>query len=126
MDAVKFLKELERMCDSFGGGCSEDCEIYKLRVQNKRPDIIANYIPACDFIVRGNPEECVPIVEKWSAEHPKKTRLQDFLEKFPNASLGISGTPRFLPRPFGYCGRETCQGCDHWGSSDCWILPVEE
>ena len=125
MDAVKFLEELERMCDSFGGNCSEDCEIYKLRVQNKRTDIIANYIPACDFVVRRDPEECVSIVEKWSAEHPVKTRLMDFVEKFPNAhSEQVS---HVYPRVFGYCGeRKNCIGCDYHGSGECWHLPLEE
>lgn len=132
MDAVKFLKELERMCDSFGGGCSEDCEIYKLRVQNKRPDIIANYIPACDFIVRGNPEECVSIVEKWSAEHPAKTRLMDFLEKHSNAILDRNGIPYANPCLCGYCGEGTdeytCSHCEHSRKTldFCWNLPLED
>ena len=110
MDAVKFLKELHRMCLATDG-----CRTCAIRHAGS---YCPSYLPKI--------EETVAIVEKWSAEHPVKTRLMDFLEKFPNASLGSSGTPLYLPRPFGYCGRETCQGCDHWGSSDCWSLPVEE
>lgn len=117
MDAVKFLEEFRRMCDSH-----KECETCPFHSPPKYYclwDVLAD--SECEIT-----ERAVSIVEKWSAEHPVKTRLRDFLEKFPNASLGSSGTPLYLPRPFGYCGRETCQGCDHWGSSDCWILPVEE
>ena len=114
MDAVRYIVEYDRMCRSFS-----DCRDCPIRARAPFPS-------SCQQFRVNNPEETVAIVEAWAKEHPQRTRLQDFLEKFPNASLGSSGTPRFLPRPFGYCGRETCQGCDHWGSSDCWTLPVEE
>lgn len=117
MDAVKFLEELKRLCES-KQRCT-DCPLSR----DTNNDCPLGY----PYGWKGeNTKKAISIVEKWSAEHPMKTRLMDFLEKFPNASLGSSGTPLYLPRPFGYCGRETCQGCDHWGSSDCWILPVEE
>lgn len=120
MDAVKFLKELKRMCENTDA-CS-GCPARFLRsgfFACKLEHIPESY-EGFAF------DDLVSFVEKWSAEHPVKTRLMDFLEKFPNASLGSSGTPLYLPRPFGYCDRETCQGCDHWGSSDCWNLPLEE
>lgn len=122
MDAVKFLKELERMCDSFGEGYCGGCEIYKLREK-----AVGRYTPSCDNIVKKLPEECVTIVEKWYAEHPAKTRLMDLLEKFPKFSMGANNSPMVLPRLFGYCGRGRCQGCEHQNEEEsCWNLPLEE
>ena len=37
--------------------------------------------------------ESSAIIDKWCAEHPQKTYLQDFLEKFPNAKLDDDGEP---------------------------------
>ena len=34
-----------------------------------------------------NPEKAVEIVEKWSAEHPVKTRQSEFLKMFPDVEL---------------------------------------
>ena len=59
MDALEFIRERNRMCQSFGNG--EGCM-------------------SCPFYKEGNrcmailwKEEIVPIVEKWSKEHPCKT-----------------------------------------------------
>lgn len=54
------------------------------------------------------PEEAVKIVEKWSEEHPRKTLLQDFLEKYPNAKIESDGTPGFCPNALGYRDIEIC------------------
>lgn len=121
MDAVKFLKERERMCDSFGECNCEGCEIYKLREK-----AVGRYTPSCNNIVRKLPEECIAIVEKWSAEHPRKTRLQDFLEKHPAATVRQNGLPPFMPTWFGYCGK-SCYSCERQlTDKECWDLPLEE
>ena len=59
MDALEFIRERNRVCKSFGDG--EGCM-------------------SCPFYKEGNrcmailwKEEIVPIVEKWSKEHPCKT-----------------------------------------------------
>lgn len=76
MDAVKFLKEYNRMCNSYGHDCGE-CGIDKMRNGN-----------GCTSIIHAHPEEAVSIVEKWSAEHPVKIReskpnwQEDMLRKF--------------------------------------------
>lgn len=111
MDAVKFLEELHRMCTTIPG-----CEVCALQDR-------LTHCPA----FMPDAKEAVSIVEKWSAEHPVKTRLMDFLEKFPNASLSSEGLPLWLPRPFGYCGLKMCYDCEHQGTEeDCWNLPLEE
>lgn len=70
MDALEFVRERNRMCRFFGDGCY-NCPANK----------DTKYCMALDW------EEIVPIVEKWSAEHPCKTRQSVFLEQHPNARL---------------------------------------
>lgn len=61
-------------------------------------------------------------VEIWAEEHPQKTRLQDFREKYPNALLYYDGTPKPCCSDLGYCKEcpevTTCE--------ECWNMPVEE
>lgn len=57
MDALQFIRERNRMCKSFGDGCMS-CPLYKE----------GNHCMAILW-----EEEIVPIVEKWSKEHPCKT-----------------------------------------------------
>ena len=116
MDAVRYIVECDRMCRSFSN--CQDCPI-RARVS----------FGSCEQFKINNPKETVAIVETWSAEHPKKTRLQDFLEKHPNAPLGIEGFPWMRPVNMGYCNRRNCVGCDMQYSETsklCWNLPVEE
>lgn len=119
MDAVKFLEELKRMCGNTDS--CEDCPIFGMKEDN---------CMTLTFPCFWDEAEIVSAVEKWSAEHPIKTRLMDFLEKFPNAPL-YEGLPKTLPSALGYCriGRiYTCAECKQNGKSlkDCWDLPVEE
>ena len=75
MDALKFIKERNRMCDYYTkndciNGCA-DC-------------------PECDFacnVIRYVTPEYISDVEKWSQEHPRKTRQIEFLEMFPTARM---------------------------------------
>lgn len=74
MDAVKFIKELRRMCAAHVGceSCSaEDCECQSLENMVEDTRIVA-------------------IVEQWSAAHPRKTRQSVFLEQWPNAYVNES------------------------------------
>lgn len=73
MDAVKYLKERNRMCDSYNNMC-DGCGFGK--------------VPKCNRTEDDNPEKAVEIVEKWSKEHPMKTRQSEFLKMFPNADIG--------------------------------------
>lgn len=113
MDAVKFLEELHRMCLATDG-----CRTCAIRHAGS---YCPSYLPKI--------EETVAIVEKWSAEHPVKSILMDFLEKCPKTPL-INGIPDFPPRQVGYCGegRITCSLCErkHGLVRDCWNLPLEE
>ena len=87
MDALKFVRETNRMCKSFGDSC-EDCP--------------ANDVSGC--MVDQLYEEIVPIVEKWAKENPRKTRQDVFLEQWPNAEICddniLSACPKVFDRNF--------------------------
>lgn len=123
MDAVKFLEEYKRMCEFY-----PTCEACPIR--DAKPALMT-----CDVYMSESPYAFVSVVEKWSAEHPVKTRLIDFLEKYPNAALvGKDNLPYVRPIVLGYCGKNadflTCKGCEHHHYNktlyDCWNLPLEE
>lgn len=120
MDAVKLSEELMRMCRIY-----EDC--YECPIGS------ANHL-VCIFSREINPRidlaefvEDIAKVEKWSAEHPIKTKLMDFLEKHPNAPLN-NGAPLSPPRFAGYCKAPSCRECKlaKIGTSSCWNLPLED
>lgn len=67
------------------------------------------------------PEEAVAIIEKWAEEHPQKTILMDFLEKFPNAKLRNNGIPPGVcPDILGYSKIRRCER----SCVDCWNRPI--
>lgn len=80
MDAIKFIKERNRMCKSFGGSC-DGCP--------------ADKNTCCDAFEWQ--EELITIVEEWSKEHPHKTRQDVFLEQFPNVELDGNGIINISP-----------------------------
>jgi hypothetical protein len=72
--------------------------------------------------VKDRPEEAVKIIQKWSDEHPIKTRLYDLLEKYPNIPLGEDGEPDIYPNSLGYCGN--CMKCIKFTERHCWDEPL--
>ena len=111
MDAVEFMKEWKRMCKSFE--MCEDCvgEKYCYNPKETTPDCSNNW------------GKLVPIVDAWSKEYPKKTRLQDFLEKYPNAILSIDRTvARACAWELGYC--DSCKYVGK-GCRECWNEPMK-
>lgn len=113
MDAVKFLKEKKRMCDSFDDYCTDctGCEI-----ESKSSGM------HCAEYIEKYPEQAVEIVEKWSEEHPQKTRLTEFLEHYPNALMEDDGTPEVCVNELGLKRDDGCiSNC-----IKCWNTPIEE
>lgn len=109
--------------------CSMLCRLYKgclgcplSSKNNKSGDL-------CGDFKRKHPEEFVSIVEKWSAEHPVKTRQSEFLKMFPDAALSPDGYLAICPRDIDkkvrdveYCGSEIkCYSC----KKDYWLAEVE-
>lgn len=109
MDAIKFIKERNRMCKSFGASC-KDCPADK--------NICCN---AFEW-----QEELVTIVEEWSKEHPHKTRQDLFLEQYPDVSLSygiINIKPCQIVRnhTYGECCITDCPQC----RKEFWTQEVE-
>lgn len=111
MDALKFIKEFYRMCDYYSGGFCKGCP--------RKEE------PSCDSSTMSDEElaKLISDVEKWGKEHPRKTRLQDFKQKYPNMKLRDSGIPWACCSYLGYC-----ESCDEAKSNCivCWNMPVEE
>lgn len=110
MDALEFIRERNRMCKSFGNGCMS-CPLY-----NEGNDCMAILWE----------EEIIPIVEDWSAAHPRKTRQSKFLEQYPNAKL--DGRNILCACPANVYGDEVCLN-DSACCSDCcrdfWSQEIE-
>lgn len=102
MDAVKFLKERKRMCRT-----CKTCKNCELNTKH-----------CCSEATEAQMIEAIEIVEKWSKEHPAKTRMSEFLKQYPNANLTDEGVPNVLPceldRRFltsGNCSKMSCTDC---------------
>ena len=77
MDTVKFIEARRRMCNYYHG-----C--------NACPG--KEGVELCVFSISSgiSAKEQVAIVEKWSKEHPRKTRQSVFLERYPEANVDKS------------------------------------
>lgn len=89
MNAIEYIEERSRMCQSYGSKC-KGC-----------PANFDNmFCCGVAAISKLDAKEQVAIVEKWSAEHPKKqkkTRQDVLLEKYPEAQLDAYGVLRICP-----------------------------
>lgn len=84
MDAVTYIKEVMRMCES----SDDNCEHCPAKIEKFCP------ISLCQTFmndIHGNEEKAVSIVEKWAKDHPVKTRQSEFLKMFPKAKRDIDG-----------------------------------
>lgn len=109
MDSLELVHEINRMCKSFGDSC-RGCP--------------ANDVSGC--IVTQLYEKIVPIVEKWSKEHPRKTRQDVFLKQYPDAPLNY-GIINIKPcqvvknHTYGSCSITDCPLC----RKEFWSQEVE-
>lgn len=116
MDALEFLRERKRIC-----GLHNDCN--ECPFGAKCGGI--NIMPDEDL------ERIVAIAEKWSEEHPRKTRQSVFLEQWPDAWTHADGVLSICPNgvadwhrsTFGTCigGSKTCKDCRR----EFWMQEVE-
>lgn len=118
MDAVKFIKEINRLCEA-----QEDCKDCPLI--GHACDAITATIMSCYNIE--SVQKMVKIVEQWAKDHPIKTRKSEFLKLFPNAYLetitrllpcSLDGTLKpFRCAKYGYlsitCRCDRCRD-DYW------------
>ena len=116
---INFFSELRRLC-SLRRTCGaiahdEQCPLHGFC------ELAYSKIYAEDAI------KAVENLQKWSDEHPKKTYIQDFLEKFPKAQIDSDGSP-FACRKKLYGGvRPNDKRCDRRETcKNCWNKPMEE
>lgn len=119
MDAVKFIDERDRMCESFGERC-KGC-----------PGFDA-YEEALCLVDRESTLDAtaqVAIVEEWSAAHPRKTRQDVFLEQWPNAEFDKQGILLIDPCDLDSTRREKGRDCYNESCYECrrefWMQEVE-
>ena len=115
MEFKEFYQKYRRMCESYKNckGCPRD---YK--------GCLVFYMGMDDI------GELENDVERWAEEHPQRTRLQDFREKYPNAEVYPDGQPVICCARLGYrkyCGKSFDD--NHKGFKvcfNCWNMPVEK
>ena len=122
VNTKSFLIEWGRMCQFYHQE-SETCNDCPLKSGEGN-----NPFFGCGNLASEYPNTAIKIVQKWSDDHPIKTRLDDLLEKYPNFHID-NGRPDFYPRVFGYC--DNCGNCPIWNDDDyvpgksCWDEPFK-
>ena len=112
MDALEFLKERKRMCNSYSGCC--DCPL-------RRIHCVINHATSDE-----DHERIVTAVEQWSKEHPRKTRQSVFLEQWPNVAVSEDGVIKIRPCNLDVNVKKGCLGvnCDYC-RHEFWMQEVE-
>lgn len=122
MDAVRYLEETRRMCRFFSHVACVGCPALINRQNCMFADMIVNY--------GTKTTDAVAIVEKWSEEHPRKTRQSVFLEQWPEAELDKCGFLVICPKRISADCRNRYVNCTNRPCSDClrefWLQEVEQ
>lgn len=117
MDALEFLKERKRMCNSYKGCC--DCPLESSHC------VISHVTSDEDY------ERIITTVEQWSKEHQRKTRQSVFLEQWPEAYIDDCGVLKVCPYTISASHRSAHGRCANIGAkcADCrrefWMKEVE-
>lgn len=114
MDAVEFVNKMNRMCLKYPG-----CVGCPIETENQDEDCMSK-VPA---------EQMVAIVEKWTSEHPRKTRQSVFLEQWPETEIDTFGYLMVCPKRisadcrirYGNCSDRLCSDCHR----EFWVQEVE-
>lgn len=116
---IDFFSELKRVCDSrtectTDAANKEQCPLFAFC---RRP------------LVTQRAEEIIRTIEslqKWSNEHSKKTYVQDFFEKFPDAQSYSDGSPVICRKIIYGRIRPPFENCSYIGACyKCWNEPME-
>ena len=115
MDVYEFFREYERMFRTLRKGA-----------------VITNMYITVERVLPPDQEvsfECSAIKDEidkvidWSKNHPRKTRLDDFKEKYPDAPVDSDGYPECIcPWHLGFMKEEECR---EKSCRECWNKPVE-
>lgn len=125
MDAVNFVEERTRMCNSFNSLECKGCPAFNA------------YEISCAVSQEStmSATDQIDIVEKWSTAHPHKTRQDVFLDQWPEAQVGDDGFLKLCPSTISSAHRNKYGGCANYGAnygvncSDCcrkfWMQKVD-
>lgn len=118
MDAIEFLKAKDRMCKSFNDNCkNKDGNNFccGLRYEADKSG------ESCEEYISNRPTKAVEIVERWTKDHPKKTRQSEFLKLFPEAPI-FEGVLEIKPCKLvgSKLNTEECHSYDEFGLSGCY------
>ncbi len=115
---INFLMAQKRLCSSQGycqqRNKNDNCPLYAFC--NRSPN---NYSVA-------KVKEAIEAMQKWSDEHSKKTYVQDFFEKFPDAQSYSDGSPVICRKIIYGRIRPPFENCSYIGACyKCWNEPME-
>ena len=98
MDALEFLRERRRMCDShrYCKGCPLE----------EGKCVVSDVAPDEDY------KRIITAVEQWSKEHPRKTRQSVFLEQYPEAEIDANGVVGLCPMFISAAHRDSDGECN--------------
>ena len=105
MDALEFLKERKRMCNSYKGcgGCP----------------LVESHCVISHVTSDEDCEKIIATVEHWSKEHSRKTRQSVFLEQWPEANIDNLNVLEVCPASISTSHRNEYGGCANIGVK-CW------
>lgn len=113
MDALEFIRERQRMCRfySHASGC------YQCPAKYCECSVLEDMV---------DDNSIVPIVEKWSAEHPRKTRQYVFIQQYPEVTfdygiINIKPCQMVQNYTYGNCNTTDCPQC----RKEYWMQEVE-
>ena len=98
MDALEFLMERRRMCDSY-----RHCEGCPLEGGKC---IVSSVPPDEDY------KRIIAAVDQWSKEHQRKTRQSVFLEQYPEAEIDANGVVGLCPMSISAAHRDSDGECN--------------
>lgn len=110
------------------------CELNCIYCPLSSPNNGSSDMMSCSDFETIFPQKAIEIVQRWSNEHPPKTLLTEFLERYPNAKMNGDGFPsNIVPCSLGLIERkDICKNrCLYFYDKghpcyDCWNTPIEE
>lgn len=107
MDAINFIKTMQRMCLAFQGSNCEN--------ENGEYCPLRSFICDLNEVPAEEMETIVSKVEEWGKAHPARTKASNFKKVFPNVVCFDDGTPDICPASFndGMCPekKKACADC---------------
>lgn len=116
MEFKEAIRVWKRMCGA-NSECNGHCVLYDCCPGGGMP---------LEYIECSSVNKIEAILAKWAEEHPERTIMDDFFEKFPKAQRDDNGCPTTCARRLGYVcecpiAEDKAPDC-----VACWRRPLEE